>query len=245
MAFLDYFVGVTQSRYAAIAIFSAIFIICIGILFTNTEISLGSRLLVVFFVMLFSIFPVGLSLFELTCMVTGSKGNKYNACNVFAWFVAIMVVVYCFILIILSLISTFTYKKALNKIETTEMYNNISKEDADTIAKNMMEQNKAPSSLPMQQSAASPLMMPQPQPKPQPLPEPVVKMQQSSDDIPGFPESAGMFDEGANLMELDSQSQSQAMNLEKFTNLQKNKETASGPEPEPFSDDSNFSPLLA
>ena len=237
MAFMDYFVGVTQSKYAAIAIFSAIFIICIGILFTNTEISLGNRLLVVFFVMLFSIFPVGLSLFELTCMVTGSKGNKYNACNVFAWFVAIMVVVYCFILIILSLISTFTYKKALAKIDTAEMYNNISKEDADTIAKNMMEQSGSPAKAgpqPMQQSE-SPLMMPQPQPLPKP------DAMQSPDDIPGYPESTGMYDEGANLMELESQS----MKLEKFANSQKTKEPSSGPEPEPFSDDSNFSPLLA
>jgi len=241
MAFLDYFVGVTQSKYAAIAIFSAIFIICIGILFTNTEISLGNRLLVVFFVMLFSIFPVGLSLFELTCMVTGSKGNKFNACNMFAWFVAIMIVVYCFILIILSLISTFTYKKALNKIDTAEMYNNISKEDADTIAKNMMEQNIASTQNTQSlQQSTSPLTQSPPIMTPQP--EPVVSNMQSSDDLPGFSESSSMYDEGANLMELESQS----MKLEKFGNMQKNKETTTiSSEPEPFSDDSNFSPLLA
>jgi hypothetical protein len=146
-----------------------------------------------------------------------------------------MVIVYCFILIILSLISTFTYKKALTKIDTAEMYNNISKEDADTIAKNMMEQNKVSIqsvSQPMQQSE-TPIM------KSQTLPEPIANIK-PSDDIPGYPESISMYDEGSNFMELESQS----MKLEKFANLQKNKEPSNGAVPEPFSDDSNFSPLL-
>jgi hypothetical protein len=227
MAFLDYFVGVTQSKYAAVAIFSAIFIICIGILLTNTEISIGNRLIIVFFIMLFSIFPVGLSLFELTCMVTGSKGNKMNACNIFAWFVSIMVIVYCFILIILSLISTFTYKKAISKIETAETYNNISKEDAEIIAKNMMQQNHdsrndivpTTMTMPQQQETSDNSLLSAPM--------------DAINDIQGYDgASPNMY--GEDVMQYTQQ----PVSVERFSNKQKKDE--SEVTPEPFSDDSNF-----
>jgi hypothetical protein len=232
MAFLDYFVGVTQSKYAAVAIFSAIFIICIGILLTNTEISIGNRLIIVFFIMLFSIFPVGLSLFELTCMVTGSKGNKMNACNIFAWFVSIMVIVYCFILIILSLISTFTYKKAISKIETAETYNNISKEDAEIIAKNMMQQNhdsrndtvhETTMTIPQQQETPDNSLLSAPM--------------DAVNDIPGYDgASANMYSE--DLMQYTQQ----PVSVERFSNKQK-KDESEVVTPEPFSDDMHFAQI--
>ena len=138
MGVFDYFIGTSQSKYAAIAMFSAILVICLAILFTVTDIPVGNRIGLVLFVILMSIFPVLISLFELTCIVTGGKNNKYNLCNIFAWFVTIVVVVYCFILIITTLISMFTYKKAIHKITITENFNKISSEDANTIAKNIL-----------------------------------------------------------------------------------------------------------
>ena len=45
MAFSDYFIGVAQSKYAAAAMFAAIVVLCISILLTNTEISLGTEYL--------------------------------------------------------------------------------------------------------------------------------------------------------------------------------------------------------
>jgi hypothetical protein len=232
MAFLDYFVGVTQSKYAAVAIFSAIFIICIGILFTNTEISIGNRLLIVFFIMLFSIFPVGLSLFELTCMVTGSKGNKMNACNIFAWFVSIMVIVYCFILIILSLISTFTYKKAISKIETAETYNNISKEDAEIIAKNMMQQNQdAQQHQDTQQNQDTIVTMTMPNQTPDNS-----SISDTIGDIPGYDGGfTNMY--GEDVMQFNQD----PISVERFSNKQKKEE--SEVTPEPFSDDLKFATI--
>ena len=135
----DYFIGTSQSKFASIAIFSAILVICLAILLSNSDISLGNRIGVVIFVILMSIFPVAISLFELTCIVSGGKNKPYDLCSIYAWVITFMIIFYCFILIVVAIMSMFTYKKALDKIQVTEQMNNISKEDANTIAKNIVE----------------------------------------------------------------------------------------------------------
>lgn len=139
---IEYLIGSAQSRYAGIAIFFAILAICIAILFTNTDISIGNRIGVVIFVILMSIFPVMISLFELTCIVTGAGNKPYNLCNMFAWFIAAIIIIYCFILIIMTITSMFTYKKALTKVTVTENFNKVSPEDAHHIAQNMLQEAK-------------------------------------------------------------------------------------------------------
>jgi hypothetical protein len=212
MAFSDYFIGVAQSKYAAVAMFAAIVVLCISILLTNTEISLGNRILVVVVVLLMSILPVGLSLFELTCMVTGGKsGGKYNACHLYAWFVAILVVIYCFILIILTLMSMFTYKKAMDKVDYAESYNNISREDANIIARNMMQQDANDQDNDKDVSYES---MPQKPPPDMPkqtteLVAPRYSNKASLDEpltaeIPGDDESYEFYDPGADYMDFNA-----------------------------------------
>jgi len=146
MGILDYFIGTQQSKYASIAIFSAIFVICMAILFTNTDVSLSHRIMVIFFVFLMSIIPVGMSLFELTCIVTGSKNKPYNMCNIFAWAVAVIMIVYSLILIVSVLFSLFTYKKAIYKLEMDNTSKIVTSEDADKIAKNILEEETNKSS---------------------------------------------------------------------------------------------------
>lgn len=136
---IEYLIGSAQSRYAGIAIFFAILAICIAILFTNTDISIGNRIGVVIFIILMSIFPVMISLFELTCIVTGAGDKPYNLCNMFAWFIAVIIIIYCFILIIMTITSMFTYKKALTKVTITENFNKVSPEYAHNIAQNILQ----------------------------------------------------------------------------------------------------------
>jgi hypothetical protein len=139
-SWIDYFIGTSQSRYAFFAIFSALVAICMAIIFTNNDISLAQRIIIVLFVLFVSIFPVGISLFELTCMVNGGNTKSgFNACSSYAWVVTAMIIVYCFFLVIATLISMFTYKKAVAKIEISKHANAISDTDANTIAKNMID----------------------------------------------------------------------------------------------------------
>ena len=138
-SWLDYFIGSSQSRYAFFAIFGALVAICMAIIFTNNDISLAKRMIIVLFVLFVSIFPIGISLFELNCMVTGGKSQSgFNYCSSYAWVITAMIIVYCFFLIIATLISMFTYKKAAAKIEISQKANAISDKDANTIAKNMI-----------------------------------------------------------------------------------------------------------
>jgi uncharacterized membrane protein len=113
----------------------------VAILFTHTEVPFVNRLGVVGFVILVSIFPVALSLFELTCIVTGGRGNKVNLCGYYAWFITILVIIYCFILILVVLSSMFTYRKAYDKLTVTEAFNKMSPDKANDIAKDIL---KAP-----------------------------------------------------------------------------------------------------
>lgn len=214
MGILDYFIGTQQSKYASIAIFSAIFVICMAILFTNTDISLGHRILIIFFVFVMSIIPVGMSLFELTCIVTGSKNKPYNMCNIFAWVVAIVIIAYSFILIVSVLYSIFTYKKAIYKLETDDSSKIVSSEDADKIAKNMLEEEtkKSPSQKRVEQVV--------------PVQQPDMKKETQ----------IGGFDKDGSFMELDHQEVhvDNQMVKEHF-----NSQQDSGEGPEPFSMDSD------
>ena len=143
-SWLDYFIGSSQSRYAFFAIFSALVAICMAIIFTNSDISIVNRMIIVVFVLFVSIFPVAISLFELTCMVNGgkSKNGIMNPCSTYAWIVTAMIVIYCFFLIIATIISMFTYKKAIAKVEQSKQSNVISSKDANTIAKNIIVQEE-------------------------------------------------------------------------------------------------------
>lgn len=142
MSFLDYFIGASQSKYASIAIMATILILCLAVLLTNTDIPFGQRLTGILFIVLVSAFPLLISLFELTCIVTGGKGQKYNLCHYYAWFVTILVIIYCFIIILSTLTSLFTYQKAMYKINEHEQTNKISHDDANKIANNMISHNE-------------------------------------------------------------------------------------------------------
>lgn len=134
----DVFIGTKQSKFAGIAIFLAIIVVCISILFTNTDISLGKRFSIVLFIILASIPSVFLSLFELSCIVTGGSKTKNQWCYYFAWFIAVIIIIYCIIIIISGLMSMFTYNSAMEKVKDTEQNKRLSKEDANTIAVNMI-----------------------------------------------------------------------------------------------------------
>ena len=69
----DVFIGTQQSRWAGFAIFSTIIAICLFILFTSTDVSIGQRFSIVLFIILVSLPSILMTLFELTCIVTGGN----------------------------------------------------------------------------------------------------------------------------------------------------------------------------
>jgi uncharacterized membrane protein len=139
MGFYDAFFGSDQSQYTAYAIVAAIIAICITILLTATDISISNRLLIVFFVIISLIPSVFLTLFELTCIVTGGTEPNKWWCYAFAWILAVFIIIYCIFIVIISLISLFTYNNAINNLNETENKDKLSPEVSNDYAKKIID----------------------------------------------------------------------------------------------------------
>jgi hypothetical protein len=139
MAFYDAFFGSDQSLYTAYAIMAAIIAICIMILLTATDISVGNRILIVLFVIITLIPSIFLTLFEITCMVTGGTEPNRWWCYAFAWVLAAFIIIYCVFVVIISLISLFTYNNAIDNINEVEQKNKLSDTDSNHIAKQIID----------------------------------------------------------------------------------------------------------
>jgi uncharacterized membrane protein len=142
MGFYDAFFGSDQSQYTAYAIVAAIIAICITILLTATDIPISNRLLIVFFVIISLIPSVFLTLFELTCIVTGGTEPNKWWCYAFAWVLAAFIIIYCIFIVIISLISLFTYNNAIDNVSETENKTRLSPEVSNDYAKQIIATNE-------------------------------------------------------------------------------------------------------
>ena len=133
----DVFFGTQQSRYAAIAYFLTIAILCFAILFSSSDIPIEQRLLVVLFILIITIPSVLFSLFELTCIVTGGNQNTRWWCYWLAWFLSIMLIIYCLFIVISLFFSMASYDLAVARINEDEE-NKVSKAEANEYAKEIM-----------------------------------------------------------------------------------------------------------
>jgi len=142
MGFYDSFFGSDQSQYTAYAIVAAIIAICITILLTSTDIPVSNRLLIVFFVIISLVPSVFLTLFELTCIVTGGTEPNKWWCYAFAWVLAAFIIIYCIFIVIISLISLFTYNNAIDNVTETENKSRLSPEVSNNYAKQIIENDE-------------------------------------------------------------------------------------------------------
>ncbi len=138
----DVFLGSEQSKYAGVALFITILIICLSILFTSSKIPIEQRIVFVIFVIIITIPSILMSLFELTCIFTGGNYNTRWWCWALAWVLAIMIIFYCIMIIISLFISMTTYDLANERI-TDDLANNkidntTDNTNANNYAKNIM-----------------------------------------------------------------------------------------------------------
>lgn len=139
----DIFFGSTQSKYAGVALFMTILILCLIILFSNSKIPIGERFIFVIFILIISIPSILMSLFELTCIVTGGNYTTRWWCWLLAWVISVIIIVYCILIIISMFISMSNFEMANDRINYTEETNKMNKEDADMYAKNMLNSHEA------------------------------------------------------------------------------------------------------
>jgi|APGre2960657373_1045057.scaffolds.fasta_scaffold08489_3 hypothetical protein len=138
----DIFFGSEQSKYAGIALFMTIIILCLIILFTSSKIPIGERFVFVLFILLISIPSILMSLFELTCIVTGGNSETRWWCWLLAWFISIIIIIYCIMIIISMFISMSNFEMANDRLDYSIEKNKVSKEDADIYAKHMLNNTK-------------------------------------------------------------------------------------------------------
>ena len=134
----DVFLGSDQSRFAGIALFITILIICLAILFTSSKIPIEQRIVFVIFILIITIPSILMSLFELTCIVTGGNYTTRWWCWALAWVLAIMIVFYCIMIIISLFISMTNYDMANERINEDIANNKVDDANANNYAKNIM-----------------------------------------------------------------------------------------------------------
>jgi hypothetical protein len=157
--FSDVFLGSEQSKYAGVALFITILIICISILITSSKIAIEQRILFVLFILIISIPSILMTLFELTCIVTGGNYNTRWWCWLLAWVLSIIIIFYCIMIIISLFISMTSYDMANERISNDMINNKIDTTsdnvNANNYAKNIMttyeEDTKTSKQMPRQQ----------------------------------------------------------------------------------------------
>ena len=140
--FSDVFLGSEQSKYAGVALFITILIICISILLTSSKIAIEQRILFVLFILIISIPSILMTLFELTCIVTGGNYNTRWWCWLLAWVLSIIIIFYCIMIIISLFISMTSYDMANERISDDMINNKVDNTsdnlNANNYAKNIM-----------------------------------------------------------------------------------------------------------
>jgi hypothetical protein len=138
----DVFLGSEQSKYAGIALFITILIICLAILFTSSKIPIEQRIVFVIFILIITLPSILMTLFELTCIVTGGNYNTRWWCWALAWFLAVMIIFYCVMIIISLFLSMTSYDLANERISediaNNKIDNTTDNTNANNYAKNIM-----------------------------------------------------------------------------------------------------------
>lgn len=144
MSLSSLFVGVPQSKYAALAILAAVLVVSFTLLFGKDPIPFTQKMAFVLMLFLISLPGILLTLFQMTCLVTGSGFNNQRWwCGAYAWIVSILLVVYCVMLIAVAIISLTTGEKVLSEVTAeVENFEDIM-EEADAEAKQYFVGNAA------------------------------------------------------------------------------------------------------
>jgi len=106
------FIGVPQSRYAALAVLLAMVVVSLAILFGKEPIPMSQKFWLVIMVFLVSLPSLAMSLFQLTCLVTGAGfKNQRWWCSAYAWLLSALVIFYCVLLIASAIMSVTAGKE--------------------------------------------------------------------------------------------------------------------------------------
>lgn len=135
---LNVFVGVPQSKYAAVAVLVSFAAVGLAVLFSKERVPLTQKLVAVSLLFLLSLPAMLLTLFQLTCMVTGAGlKNQRWWCSGYAWLVSALIILYSILLVVMTVLSVMAESKSV-KVE--KFYS--SRENFQEMAEDMMEEEE-------------------------------------------------------------------------------------------------------
>lgn len=103
---LNIFVGVPQSKYAAIAILAALAAVSVAVLLGKDAVPMGQKFLFIVLMFVLALPGLLLTLFQLTCMVTGAGlKNQRWWCSAYAWIGTALIVLYAIVLVVVAVTS--------------------------------------------------------------------------------------------------------------------------------------------
>lgn len=123
MALLDVFVGVPQSKYAAIAILVALGVVAIAMMVGKNEVPIGQKFMFVILMILIALPSVLLSLFQLTCLVTGAGfKNQRWWCSIYAWIGSVLIVIYSALVIVVGITAMVTGTSVTYQLHNSKLF---------------------------------------------------------------------------------------------------------------------------
>lgn len=131
---LNIFVGVPQSKYAAMAILFALAAISVAILFGRDPVPMGQKFMFIVLMFVLALPGLLLTLFQLTCLVTGSgMKNQRWWCSAFAWIGTILILIYAAVLVVVAVMSIVNGTDITKDIAAMDSFAN-NKQAADQVA---------------------------------------------------------------------------------------------------------------
>ena len=119
MGVTNIFMGVPQSKYAGLAIMTALISACVAILLGKESMPLSQKISSVVLLLIVSVPGILYSLFQITCLVSGAGvRNQRWWCSTYAWLITVLIIVYAVLLIAVALLSIFTRKSIHNDLES-------------------------------------------------------------------------------------------------------------------------------
>lgn len=185
---LNIFIGAPQSKYSAMAILAVVIIVSLTMLLGKEPIPLSQKFAMVLLIFLISLPGILLTLFQMTCLVTGAGfRNQRWWCSAYAWILSGLLILYCIFMIVIAILTLTTGEKVLNDVENVSAENFeavMEKANADAIklfAEKKVEDNVASSeaapekkevaTFKVQGGASVPApIMTDPEPAPEPAP---------------------------------------------------------------------------
>lgn len=120
MAILDIFVGVPQSKYAGLAVLTSLLVVSVAILIGRDSMQMSQKFAFVMLIFLVSAPGLLMTLFQITCLVTGDSKGKWW-CGAYSWIVSALIIIYSVMLVAIAVISLATGGKVLDDISRADV----------------------------------------------------------------------------------------------------------------------------